>query len=822
MTQTFDTTSLQRELGQDKHLRQLELEEACLAESTKRLGEFVSYLKGARSPSTDDHQQRSPQLSRTPAGHALLQRAVEPCAAALQTEINAALTGRPGPMNAAVRWLKDIPMESACVTALRLLMDGMDRPRLLVGLARAIGTAVFNEAALLAWVTENPALVRSVLAAFKSNAEGHQYKVLRAVMAREGVRLEIPGADVCVLVGSYIVHHLCKFTGFFDIVQRSQSRASKPLYVDPTPKLIAWVRDNHKAQAFYRPAYTPLLVEPKDWGRGADGGYHYALANSLPFAVGADRSSAKAIRDVCGPEPIAAINHMQRTAWRINRPIFELYSKVVLSGGNVGGLKALREHQLPPHPRVPKDRALWSDAQRDAHVRWTRAAAQIHVENVKARRRALREVRTLACAEQFLNEEEFYFACHYDFRGRLYYASPDLFPQGNDRHRALLEFARGAHLTASGRRALDLHGVARLGTCPFSGAKLSQCSISERLDWVRQHADDIQRVREAPLDHGWWEDADDPWQFLAYCLVEPDTVCHLPTQVDGTCNGYQHFAALSGDVRLAGAVNVEVAGDRPRDIYTEVAQRVLCSQGGTLQRLPAGVLLDRGTIKRPVMTVPYGATLLGMAAQIEPALGSSLRDDERRAWAIEIAKGIVAALKGLYPKVDEASAYISMLTKRCNSVEADLAWTSPSGFFVSQKYRKVAVKRVQVRLPERVRMELDVGQHTDVIEARSAIAGSVPNVLQSLDAAHMHKVAAEAARRGIPMASIHDCFMFHPNDAEAMGRIIREQFIETHREPFMERLRAMVSRIVDGELPPPPQRGALQLERVLESPFFFS
>lgn len=67
-------------------------------------------------------------------------------------------------------------------------------------------------------------------------------------------------------------------------------------------------------------------------------------------------------------------------------------------------------------------------------------------------------------------------------------------------------------------------------------------------------------------------EADDPWQFLAACFEvadawrSPDPAAYesrLPVQLDGSCNGLQHYAALGRDLDGGMAVNLRPA-DRPQ------------------------------------------------------------------------------------------------------------------------------------------------------------------------------------------------------------------------------------------------------------------
>ena len=754
-----------------------------------------------------------------------------------------AQSGRPGRGNSTVKSIRDISPEDLAVTALRILLDGLDRPRKFQGLALAIGHQVFAEAGLKRWAAESPQLIKAITRTFNTRSEAHHYRILRAAAARHSVDLRIPSKEQLYRVGAYLIHHICAHTGFFERSRVHEGSNRNPDYVQPTRRLLEWVRAHHSALAAEQPAFSPLLVRPKPWARGANGGYHFALANTVTFLANTDRQTAKGVRDLCGPEPFAAINHLQSTRWRINKRVYEIYRQVVLTGGNLGGLSPFREQPLPPHPDLPKGRQ-WSPEEQERHDRWVKQAHSLHTLNATIRRKALREFRTLALADKLVHEDGFYFACQFDFRGRIYYLSPDLHPQGRDIHKALLEFAddgtvgseegageglrKGLLRAPEMERALALHLTGRIGKCPFTGDVLDKGSVLDRTEWCNVHADILRRTADAPLSNLWWAEAtDDPWQTLAAVFAFAAGECgRLPLQIDGTCNGYQHLAAISGDVGLARAVNVLPAGDVPRDIYIEVAAALGLQVHGHRSALgplagPRGIL-ERKSVKRPIMTIPYGATAMSIADGFEEIFHARGIEGDIRKNCVFLAQQLVETLNALYPETGKVRDYILSLCKLVSAVQADLQWVSPSGFPVMQRYRKVASKKIEVQLGNRLRMQHRLGTYTDQLEARRSSLGSAPNVLQSLDAAHLHKTAMVCAQRGIEIGGIHDCLLMRASDAAEVGRIVREQFIETHREPFLEKLAEQVAPVVIGRMPEVPKRGPLRLEDVLESEFFFS
>jgi hypothetical protein len=264
----------------------------------------------------------------------------------------------------------------------------------------------------------------------------------------------------------------------------------------------------------------------------------------------------------------------------------------------------------------------------------------------------------------------FYLPWKADYRGRIYAETPWLTPQGGDLQRALFEFAEGRPLDEAGEHALRRHGanlVARDRVLEDLGIKDRQVvTLKEREEWIGLKENDILLSAQAPLKHSFWRQvASKPMQFLAFChayrqwKTDRNAIIYLPVQIDGTCNGFQHIAALTGDVALARAVNILPRDDRlPADIYSELAQvaqttigpsplpeedpsalqTILMEAGALLaERRDLRRLVSRNAAKKVVMTVPYGAGPHAQANRIlrevlEPQLGKLSADD--RLWAV--------------------------------------------------------------------------------------------------------------------------------------------------------------------------------------------
>lgn len=336
-------------------------------------------------------------------------------------------------------------------------------------------------------------------------------------------------------------------------------------------------------------------------------------------------------------EYVEAINLQQAVPWRVNRPLLAVardLCALVISHDEQGadpeatltGLESAGRNVLVEWVQAKFHRPAPSGGRRSI------ARPAEFLDNPLAQR-ALQEL----CPAKG-GSLPFYLVWKADYRGRLYAQTPWLTPQGGDLQRALLEFDQGRPLDAAGVQALRRHGanlVRRERLLADLGIEDRQVvTLAERERWVVDHEQDILASAASPLEEPFWREvASKPMQFLAFCLayrqwsLEPEAPIHLPVQIDGTCNGMQHIAALTGDQDLARAVNVLPGADGvPGDIYSELAREAAACLG-SLEAMQDRVhgpglalanrwlasssrrrgWVNRDTAKKVVMTIPYGA-----------------------------------------------------------------------------------------------------------------------------------------------------------------------------------------------------------------------
>jgi DNA-directed RNA polymerase len=386
------------------------------------------------------------------------------------------------------------------------------------------------------------------------------------------------------------------------------------------------------------PRYLPMLVAPRPWIRHNSGAY-FRLKSQVMRTHGIT-SQIQALRRADLSRVYHGLNCLGRVPWRIHGELLDLIQEAWQRGLNVGDLPKLQDIPLapPPQPGPREEDEEEAAARRRAHAATVRRTKRLNAD-LHSLRSDLRIKLTIA--DDF-RDKEIYFPYNLDFRGRVYPVPPNLNHMGNDASRAVLRFSQELPLGERGWYWLRVHCANLYGE--------DKVSFDDRVSFTDRHMSDILDSAAAPLEGGmWWSKADYPWQCLAACIDIAaairggDPTSHkssLPIHQDGSCNGLQHYAALSRDAAGGHSVNL-TPSRQPQDVYSGVSQRVaelvaeearkvLPSTASKSERtaqkcaLLLDGLIDRKVVKQTVMTSVYGVTFVGARRQIQARLEDKL------------------------------------------------------------------------------------------------------------------------------------------------------------------------------------------------------
>jgi DNA-directed RNA polymerase len=437
----------------------------------------------------------------------------------------------------------------------------------------------------------------------------------------------------------------------------------------------------------------------------------------------------------------------------------------------------------------------------------------------------------MAVAETLAGWDRFFVPLHLDFRGRMI-GVPYFSLYREDTIRSLFLFADGQPMEVTSRDQLWLraHVANKADGNSWSDVpKPSRGNWNNRIKWTSKNYATLLAIGEAVLSGKQSPvvlPTKEPVAFLAACVElaqmkrsHPGTfVTHLPIMLDATQSGLQHLSAMTR-ADEAGLVNL-IPGRDPEDFYLTVAAAVW-NKHPHLREYMIGPD-DREIVKQPGMTYFYGSKAggwsnkkpVGMTEQVVEILrerGHSAKG------AHKFAAAIYKEITGMMPKARQALDFMQSLARLCAKHGKSLRWTTALGFPVVNHYYKPDIKTVSVSAGGRRRkVNLIVGE-TDEINAVRAANSAAANFVHSCDATLLQMVAIAAHKQGIALAPVHDCFGTVAPDAQAMLDIIREQKVALYENDVLADLYSSAKALLPAKakLPPPPQKGSLDLKGIL-------
>lgn len=787
------------------------------------------------------NNEESGNASANPYAAAIYRRFVLPLAALVESDINSKLAGR---AQAHIALLRGMDHEAIAFIAVRGLLceltaptgdsdDGVDTSARDV--AARIGRMIHSEYVLTRFQDINPELYNTIVREFDrrmSKSERHRMTVFKMQAKQAGIDYLDWGMAGQVQVGGYLVDLLEQLGMVSTEDTRVAIRGGRGIRNSQSATLSAGVLalmagiQEHVELA--TPELMPCVVRPVNWTGLAEGGWHTpGMRRAHPYCIKSANRDWLRSQDLTNE--MAALNHLQGVRWQVNNRILDAVRKVA-DHFDMEEIVSHAEFPAPERPAFldadPKKEDM-SEQQLAIFTAWKREKAEWHTQMKLRGTKWGRYFTATRMAHKFRDEPVLYFVYFSDFRGRKYVQTTGISPQGSDMQKALLRFADGHPITTQEQQDWFLiNGANRFG--------VDKVSMEDRVKWVAEHHENIMNFARDPIAFNSWREADKPFQFLAWCFEYYDFKTfgplfrtHLPVGMDGSCNGLQNFSAMLRDEVGGAAVNL-VPGDLPKDIYATVAQVTMTK----LLSVPADAegfrdlwikhVINRSLVKRSVMTLPYGSTRFSCADFIKDdylKMGKApeFSKDQYGKAAAWLSKFVWDSIGKVVIKAREAMDWLQSCAGKILKGDSEfISWITPSGFPVSQSYSKMTEHRINTKLCGGAKLLIQ--RESDEADGHRHRNGIAPNFIHSMDASHLTLTVLASATVGIDaLAMIHDDYGTHATFAPQLARIIREQFVAMYDtssplEDFAEQY---------AELPPPPEKGTLNLQGVLESKYFF-
>lgn len=572
------------------------------------------------------------------------------------------------------------------------------------------------------------------------------------------------------------------------------------------------IEEGHAFRQFLRPRYSPMLVPPCPWDTETEGGY---VKVRTPFISKPTTEQQAALKEADLSQVHEALNALNSVPWEVNSEMLSCARQLWDDGGGIGKLPKADLEELPPKPDgIESDEVLLKSWKKEAHG--------VHSRNAKQKGARIEFMNKLDVGEAMLEQAPIYFPHQFCFRSRTYPIPVYLNHHGDDVARGMLQFHDAKEVDARGYWWIKVHAANMYG--------FDKADFDGRVAFIDDRMEMIEQIADGPMDcTELWADADNPFQFVAACiaLMNPEYAARLPVQIDGSCNGIQHLCAAGLDEKGGDHVNL-VAHPTPQDAYTAVldivADKVHADQAAGN---PAADWVEphlvRKVVKQPTMTTVYNVTKVGAREQVRTQLEKRGMQRNRLYQSSAYLSGkILESVGDVFPAAHRIMRWMEECARLMCKADSGrcITWTTPLGFPVVQPYRNL--RKVQIKT---VMQRLTIGDrdNNSPISLSKQVQGSIPNIVHSWDGCHLQMTAIECYRRAITMAGVHDAYWCHANDVDELGSVLRATFVEMHSRDLVGDLLMQWQKLYpDCEFPEPPAKGNLDLDQVLQSPYFFS
>lgn len=792
-------------------------------------------------------------FSETFLGSHLIRNYINPFAASIQEFLDQALSGKAGNNNRAAKLIDQIDAPTAAYLMTKAILNKVcvyfdNKPCTLTALAIYGGGLIHDEIRLREFDREHHRWSQRIHEDFNKRElrRDKREEYMQAVFRKADMEWAVWTKTDMLKAGMALIQLFKAVTGDIRIETQGKGKLKKDIVV-ASDALVEVVQRNAENCEALMTTHFPMVVPPLDWSIDTLNSGSYLTHNVTPYPLvkASKRPYRRILREATESGQLdvvlSSINTLQRTRWAVNVRVLDAIEDVYLRNIECGKLP--RADKLQPDPPPAHLEGRDKD---DPDVKEYRAYCfRIHEHNRRIIGKRVMASRAFQLARKFSAYDAIYFPYDLDSRGRAYPKPSGLNPQGPDYVKGLLQFATPKTLGSAGLFWLGVHGANCWGK--------DKLLIHERAQWAVDHLDLARRVAGDPGANLEWTKADNPAQFLAWCmewaeahaLDEPETYqSRLHVDLDATCSGLQHFSAMLRDAVGGFHVNM-TPNDVRQDVYGAVAEEAIrlinLDLGGPDHGMAQAWLtfgMTRKVTKRPVMVKPYAGTRSSANQYVTEAVDEALRggvampvpkDD---IWTFKMygAGKVWDAIPAVVVAADGAMKWLMDVTKlvgKSQPEERRIEWTTPVGLPVHQYKFDTTSRRVSTFFDGKI-IQPRITEDLDQLDPRKMATSVAPSFVHSLDAAHLQLTVYRAHEEGITdFAVVHDSFGVHAAEVARFSRIIREAFVEMYEnhdvlEEFLEAATPLISEELQAEIPAIPERGDLDLQEVLANPFFFS
>jgi len=382
---------------------------------------------------------------------------------------------------------------------------------------------------------------------------------------------------------------------------------------------------------------------------------------------------------------LQSLNKLQQQSWVVNKEVLKVIEC------NLSSILPEAKKRLDKAKKSDVDAAyklLKEDPSDENKKRYNQAAEEWNEELIILRDISKRtELEAIFSKAKMLSiYSEFYQYVDVDYRGRVYYKEPFFNFQGSDMARALFLFKEGKPLGANGLKWLYIHTASCYNQsydidnipnwCSYDYASylnkeglesisVDKMTLKDREEWTKQNIELIFNSTDKILD------CEKPFSFLACCIEVRNAsnninyISHLPIPIDGSCNGYQHSAAISRDEHTGELVSLTPT-EIQSDLYVKAAKALIERMPEWFEARPDMKMkhIRKYITKRGTMTRAYSAGAEKIADSMYADCYTGGITEEFNITMVdceELARNLILALEDVCPGATKVMNFLQSL-----------------------------------------------------------------------------------------------------------------------------------------------------------------
>lgn len=790
--------------------------------------------KNRTSKRRTSHIQREEE-SVTSYGKVMVAQTIVPLAHSINDFLNTIAEKTEGRPEIAYLRLCEVQEPEICalITA-KHVINTVTQQKPFTGSCIALGGKIETQVQLKNFQKLNPELYEAVKTDLDKRSWHYAYKrrKLRESAKRGLVEWTEWSKTEKLHVGIRLVELMAISTGLIEI-GHDVIKKKKTKVIRQTQKTAEWISKRNNFNDLLNPEYLPCVMKPKEW-TGVDGGaYWTSEMPPLDLVKQKNKRFKQELENFQMPEVYNAVNAMQNTPFKINTFVLDVMNHAWDNGHDWGEMPSSYLKDLPNKPHD-------IDTNAESRKEYKKQASIIHTENNRTKSKRILFSKILHSGQKFRGYDKIYYPLQLDFRSRVYCVPAFLNYQSIGGAKALLEFANGKPITTENKGAfwLGVHGANTWGE--------DKVSLADRNQWVLDNEDWIIECGKDPIANLQWNDADSPYQFLAFCNEWKQWreqgegfISHIPVAVDGSCNGLQLYSLMLKDEIAGKLVNLTVT-DTPQDIYQVIADNVNerlrqdATDGKAYAQAWLNYKVKRSTTKRSIMTICYGSTRYSCTDFVREDLQKRKDKGEPHPFTNDELKPSVYLAGLIWDSIGdnlksarEGMDFLQAIARVVCKDQLPIHWINPVGFPIWQSYPEVRSMRVKAMLMGEV-IKPRVNTELDTTDRRRMVNGVAANFVHSLDAACMMVTVNLAQAKGIQnFCNVHDSFGTTAADVQVLNETLRDAFVKVFTEndvlaDFKDGISRLVPEKHRDKLPELPRKGKLDIELLRQSEFFFA